>query len=204
MCFSAIKLPSLSRRVHSLCLTVWFLWRRVIYSNERAVPLPQSETQMKRNAKMKKPASPDKQREERSQRMAKELSWGDERCWWQCWWWEIIAGSSHQFETVFDTGSLSSFQLCIVGRCNPGRITKASSFIWPSPAGRRQCSWRPGRPCSFLPFTFNRGCSYRDRKEEVKRSCPLLGMLPPLFNADLFFSYCRSMYHQVSILNCYW
>lgn len=177
----------------SIAVTVWFLWRRVIYSDERAIPPPPSETQMKRNAKMKKHASSDKQREEWSQRMAKELSWGDERCWWQCWWWEIIAGSSHQPRPVFDTGSLSPFQLCIVGRCNPGWITMALSFHMAMPSRQEAVHMEGWEALLIPPFTFTRGCSYRDREERVKRSRPSLGMLPSLLYSHL-------LYHPVSAI----
>lgn len=37
------------------------------------------------------------------------------------------------------------------------------------------------------PFTFTRGCSYRDREEGVKQSCPSLGMLPSLLYSDLLY-----------------
>lgn len=47
-------------------------------SDDSSAP-PPSETQMKRNAEIKKPVFPDKGTEERSRRMLKELSWGDER-----------------------------------------------------------------------------------------------------------------------------
>lgn len=184
----AFKLTPVPER-EALCscyVTVRFLWRRVIYSDERAMPPPPSETQMKRNAKMKKHASPDKQREERSQRMAKELSWGDERCWWQCWWWEIIAGSSHQPRPVFDTGSLSPFQLCIVGRCNPGWITMAPSFHMAMPSRQEAVLMEGWEALLIPPFTFTRGCGYRDREEGVKRSRPSLGMLPSLLYSDFF------------------
>lgn len=200
---SSIKNPILTSIIHKVCprclqtdpsfrgkyccVTVRFLWRRLIYSDERAMPPPPSETQMKRNAKMKKHASPDKQREERSQRMAKELSWGDERCWWQCWWWEIIAGSSHQPKPVFDTGSLSPFQLSIVGRCNPGWITMAPSFHMAMPSRQEAVLMEGWEALLIPPFTFTRGCSYRDREEGVKQSCPSLGMLPSLLYSDLLY-----------------
>lgn len=155
---------------------------------------PPSETQMKRNAKMKKHASPDKQREERSQRMAKELSWGDERCWWQCWWWVIIAGSSHQPRPVFDTGSLSPFQLCIVGRCNPGWITMAPSFHMAMPSRQEAVLMEGWEALLIPPFTFTRGCSYRDREEGVKRSRPSLGILLSLLYSDLLYHTASTIY----------